>query len=174
MLDRVVVGEVPKKHHLALRGPSNELRYEECITRDGFDGPYTIAYHLRRPHTHEVVAAEHGWAAPAPAQDRALLKRHFKTGEVATKGGPQIDARVALVWNDDVTIGVAFPNAPDPVYVVDGDADELVYIHRGGGTLRSILGDVGFAQGDYVFVPRGVLHRFVPNGDAQHWLWFGL
>ena len=50
MLDRICVGDVPRKHHLQLRGPGGELRYEECFTRDGFDGPYTIMYHLRRPH----------------------------------------------------------------------------------------------------------------------------
>ena len=39
--------------------------------------------------------------------------------------------------------------------------------------LRSLLGDVAFAQGDYVFVPRGLLHRFLPAGP-QHWFWFSL
>jgi homogentisate 1,2-dioxygenase len=60
--------------------------------------------------------------------------------------------------------------------VIDGDADQLVYIHRGSGTLRSQLGDVAFAQGDYVFVPRGLLHRFLIDGKpgTQHWLWFSL
>jgi homogentisate 1,2-dioxygenase len=172
VLDRMAVGAIARKHHIQLRGPGNELRFEECITRDGFDGPYTIAYHLRRPHTHEVVAAEHGWAAPTPGPDRGLLKRHFKTGEVASSG-PQIDARVPLMFNDDVILGTATPTAHDPVYIVDGDADELIYIHRGGGKLRTILGDVDFAQGDYVFVPRGILHRFLPEG-AQHWFWMSL
>src|SRR5262249_12375914 len=106
--------------------------------------------------------------------ERALAKRHYKTGELANRGGPQIDARVPLLYNADLTCGVAFPTAADPVYIADGDGDQLVYVHRGGGVLRSLLGDVTFAQGDYVFVPRGLLHRFVPSSDAQHWLWFEL
>jgi homogentisate 1,2-dioxygenase len=73
-----------------------------------------------------------------------------------------------------VIAGVAFPTAEDPVYVADGDADQLVYVHRGGGLLRSVLGDLPFAQGDYVCVPRGLLHRFLPDASAQHWLWFSL
>jgi homogentisate 1,2-dioxygenase len=60
------------------------------------------------------------------------------------------------------------------VYVVNGDADELIYIHKGGGTLRSQLGDLAFAQGDYVFVPRGLLHRFINIAGDQHWFWFSL
>ena len=174
MLDRMQVGEVAAKHHIQLRGRDGELRFEECFTRDGFDGPYTIMYHLRRPHTQRVAASEHGWAAPVAVSQRALAKRHYKTGELATAGGPQVDARIPLVFNADVTCGVAFPTAEDPVYVVNGDADELIYVHEGGGTLRSLLGDVQFAQGDYVFVPRGLLHRFIPSSDTQYWLWFSL
>ncbi|NVB76899.1 MAG: homogentisate 1,2-dioxygenase [Kofleriaceae bacterium] len=173
MLDRMQVGDVARKHHIQLRGADGALRFEECFTRDGFDGPYTILYHLRRPHTQRVTQPKHGWAGPVAASERALAKRHYRTGELAAKGGPQIDARVALHFNSDLTSGVAFPTAPDPVYVVNGDADELIYVHKGGGTLRSLLGDVTFAQGDYVFVPRGLLHRFIPQGE-QHWFWFSL
>ena len=173
MLDRMQVGDVPRKHHVQLRGPAGELRYEECFTRDGFDGPYTILYHLRRPHTQRLAPAQHGWGAPVAATERALAKRHYKTGELRPRGGPQIDARVPLLFNQDLIAGVAFPTAPDPVYVADADADQLIYVHQGGGTLRSLLGDLPFAQGDYVFVPRGLLHRFEPEGP-QHWLWFAL
>jgi homogentisate 1,2-dioxygenase len=173
MLDRMQLGDVPRKHHTQLRGPSGELRYEECFTRDGFDGPYTIMYHLRRPHTQRVSAVAHGWVGAEPQPPRALAKRHYKTGELAKRGGPAVDARVALFYNSDLTCGVAFPTAPDPVYVSDGDGDQLIYVHKGGGTLRSQLGDLEFAQGDYVFVPRALLHRFIPKGE-QHWLWFEL
>jgi homogentisate 1,2-dioxygenase len=177
MLERICVGDVPRKHHIQLRGAGGELRYEECFTRDGFDGPYTILYHLRRPHTHRLAPAEHGWPAPEAAAARALAKRHYKSGELAARGGgPQLDARVPLLFNADLIAGVAFPTAEDPVYIADGDADQLIYIHRGGGTLRSVLGDLAFAQGDYVFVPRGMLHRFLPDAGAgaQHWLWLSL
>jgi len=174
MLDRMQVGDVAKKHHIQLRGPEGELRFEECFTRDGFDGPYTILYHERRPHVHRLAPAKHGWAAPVAAPERALAKRHYKTFELAAGlGGAQIDARVPLMFNSDLIAGVAFPTAPDPVYIADGDADQLVYIHQGGGTLRTLLGDITFAQGDYVFVPRGLLHRFIPTGD-QYWFWFSL
>jgi homogentisate 1,2-dioxygenase len=174
MLDRMHVGEVAKKHHIQLRGPGGELRFEECFTRDGFDGPYTILYHLRRPHLHRLAPAHHGWHAPVAAPERALAKRHYKSFELVSEHGPQIDARIPLVFNDDLIAGVVFPTAADPVYIADGDADQLLYIHQGGGTLRSLLGDVTFTQGDYVFVPRGLLHRFVPTAAKQYWLWFSL
>ena len=171
MLDRMQVGDVPRKHHTQLRGAGGELRYEECFTRDGFDGPYTIMYHLQRPHTQRVAAAKHGWKLET-APERALAKRHYKSGEITTRG-PAVAARVAMFYNADVISGVAFPDVADPVYVVNNDGDELVYVHKGGGTLRTQLGDLTFAQGDYVLVPRGMIHRFLPQGE-QHWLWFQL
>ncbi len=174
MLDRVVAGELPRKHHIRLEGPGGELRHEECFTREGFDGPYTILYHLRRPHTHAPAAAEHGWPTPEAATERPLAKRHLVTSKLAVPPGPQVDARVPLLWNEDVMLGVARPNAPDPVYVANADGDELIYVHAGGGVLRSALGELRFEAGDYVCVPRALLHRFIPDAVAQEWLWFEL
>ena len=46
MIERQHQGELPQKQHRALRGSDGRLRYEHCFTRQGFDGPYTILYHL--------------------------------------------------------------------------------------------------------------------------------
>jgi homogentisate 1,2-dioxygenase len=77
---------------------------------------------------------------------------------------------VPLLFNDDVVLGVLHPDAPDPVYFANGDGDDLYFVHEGGGLLRTPLGDLPFEQDDYVFVPKGLLHRFLPDGKAQHWL----
>lgn len=175
MLDRVVAGDVPRKHHIALRGPGGELRHEECFTRDGFDGPYTILYHLDRPHTHQPAPVEHGWTTALLDEGRPLAKRHYKSQALDRRGGPPVDARIALLGSADVTVGVAFPDAPDPVYVADADADQLLYIHAGGGTVVSPCGELRFEQGDYVCIPQAMVHRIVPDGGAlQHWFWMEL
>ena len=70
MLARVVCGEVPRKHHIAFRDAEGRLRHEECFTRAGFDGPYTIAYHVNRPHAQHVAETRHGWKVPAAAAPR--------------------------------------------------------------------------------------------------------
>ncbi|MCC6873242.1 MAG: homogentisate 1,2-dioxygenase [Sandaracinaceae bacterium] len=174
MLDRMQVGEVPRKHHIALRDEAGALRWEECITRDGFDGPFTIAYHAHRPHEHVLAQAKHGWAVPGLGRgapdERPLAKRHYKSQDMERKGGPPIDARVPLLHNADVTASVSHPSEADPVYLVDGDSDTLVYVFEGGGLLRTMLGDVRFEKDDYVFVPRGIPHRFLPDSVAQYWL----
>ncbi len=198
MIERLVFGDVPKKHHLKLVGADGALRWEECFTRDGFDAAYTIAYHAHPPHEQKfardrsgpqsgpdtIVSArpaghsgrdlEHGWRAPhAHANDTGhrLAKRHFKTGTREKKGGAPIDARVPLCFNPDIVLSVAHPDRSDPVYFSDADADTLFFVHEGGGTLRTMLGDVPFRKDDYVFLPRALIHRFeLPAGVTQHWL----
>ena len=170
MIGRVVRGEVPPKHHIALRDAEGRLRHEECLTRAGFDGPYTIAYHVHRPHALHAAEPRHGWRAPAPAPPRPIAKRHYRTQELAPAGGAPVDARVPLLFDEDVVLGMVTPSAPDPVYVANGDGDDLYYAFEGGGTLRTPLGDLRFEKDDYLYVPRGLLHRLLPDPGPQRWL----
>jgi homogentisate 1,2-dioxygenase len=173
VLDRVAVGDLPKKHHIKLVGADGKLRNEECITRKGFDGPYTIAYHVNRPQTqvHSDSNAKHGFLAPEAAPARKLAKRHFKSQDLVPRAGPAIDGRIPLVFNEDVVVSVLHPSEPDPVYFVNGDGDDLYFIFQGSGVLRSVLGDLPFEKNDYVCVPKGVTHRFIPDeGVPQYWL----
>jgi homogentisate 1,2-dioxygenase len=172
MLDRMTAGVVPDKPHTALRDGEGRLRHEECLTREGFEGPYTILYHLERPHLAQPATAAHGWEIPGDADDepRPLARRHYRSQELARRGGAPLDARVPLLWNGDVVVSIVHPDEPDPVYFVNGDGDDLYFILSGGGVLRSALGDLRFTANDYVFVPRGLLHRFVPDDGQQDWL----
>ena len=171
MLDRLAAGDIPRKHHIALKGPQGALRYEECLTREGFDGAYTIMYHLRRPHTQRVADVAGGWTLPASAGDQRLLKRHFRTQAIEGRGGAPISARTPILFNDDVVLSIVKPAKADPVYFVNGDGDDLYYIHEGGGVVRSQLGDLRFEQDDYVCIPKGILHRIIPDENVpQHWL----
>jgi homogentisate 1,2-dioxygenase len=156
---------------LALRGAGGELRYEECFTREGFEGPYTILYHLRPPHTQRLVQAAHAWELPKSTPARPLAKRHYRTQALPARAGAPLESRVPLLFNEDVVLSVAQPSAPDPVLFADGDADTLLFIREGGGTLLSALGELRFTREDYVIIPRGLPHRLVPEpGAKQNWL----
>jgi homogentisate 1,2-dioxygenase len=171
MLDRITQGKIPRKHHIAFKDDAGKLLYEECFTREGFSGPYTIMYHQGRPHAMHAQKAEHGWKLPLRVEGKSLAKRHFKSQEAKLPGGAALDARVPLLFNDDVTLAVLAPTEPDPVYFVNGDGDDLYFIQKGSGTLRSILGDLRFEADDYLAVPRGIIHRFIPDsGVEQRWL----
>ena len=153
MLDRMTAGAVPDKPHTALRDEAGKLRHEECLTRDGFEGPFTIMYHAERPHTAAVANAAHGWEVPGADddEDRPLARRHYRSQDLPRRGGPPVDARVPLLYNDDVVISAVHPDDSDPVYFANGDADDLTFVLEGGGVLRSALGDVPFGKGDQGF-----------------------
>ncbi|RMG14906.1 MAG: homogentisate 1,2-dioxygenase [Deltaproteobacteria bacterium] len=171
MLERIQLGEVPRKHHIVFRGEDGSLRWEECLTRLGFDGPYTILYHLRRPHEARRAELTHGWEVPHGEDARPLLRRHYRTPELPPTKGPAIDVRVPLLHNEDIVISMVRPTEPDPVYFANADADELFFIYEGSGILRTQLGDLRFEKNDYVCVPRGVIHRFIPDERVeQAWL----
>jgi homogentisate 1,2-dioxygenase len=170
MLDRMVQGTVPPKHHVALRDAEGRLLHEEALTRAGFEGPYTLLYHRGRPHAARGVDATHGWPAPAAAPRRRLARRHYRTQDLRAPGGPPVDARTPLLFGRDVVIGMVLPTAEDPVYLANGDGDDLYFVMEGGGVLRSVLGDLAFGAGDYVCVPKGILHRFLPSPGPQRWL----
>ncbi|MEO6602786.1 MAG: homogentisate 1,2-dioxygenase [Polyangiaceae bacterium] len=175
MLARLSFGAVPRKAHTALRGPNRALRYEECITRAGFDGPYTIMYHEQRPHEAEPISVAHGWEiADDAARGRAarsLTRHHLRTFEQHKRGGAPLDARVPLLENDDLVLSVLAPDEEDPAYFVNADGDELLFIREGGGVLKTQLGELRFQANDYLCLPRGLLHRIVPDATlTQAWL----
>jgi homogentisate 1,2-dioxygenase len=175
MLTRITAGEVPPKPHLVFEDRSAPGRrlYEECLTRDGFEGPFSMLYHQHRPHEALPVAAATGFAIPPapPAVPPSLVRRHYRCLQLPPATGPAVAARVPLLHNADVVLGFVRPGAPDPVYFVNADADDLFFIQRGGGLLRSVFGDVTFQPGDYLYVPKGTIHRFLPtDGTEQAWL----
>ena len=75
------------------------------------------------------------------------MRRHYRSQDLARRGGgPPVDARVPLLFNQDVTISVMHPELADPVYFANGDGDDLYFIFAGGGTLRTPLGDLAFQR----------------------------
>ncbi len=168
MLERMQAGSIPAKHHIR-HVVDGVFTREECLTRKGFDGAYSILYHLGRPQTQMPEPTTHGWSLPTADVSGELRKRHYTTGGCAAGGAP-IDARVPLLFNRDVVVSVLRPTEPDPVYFLNGDGDDLYFAFQGGGVVRSVFGDLPFGVDDYVCVPKGVLHRIIPNEGPQHWL----
>jgi homogentisate 1,2-dioxygenase len=172
VLDRQACGELPPKHHTALRSAQGALFYEECLTRKGFDGAYTIAYHQHRPQalraTGEVITEP---LSPTPERSSSpLSRRHFRTHSLSS-AAKTATSRTALLHNRDLVIGVWLPRESDPSYSLNAGADELLFVLSGRGCVRTVLGDLAFAEGDYVLVPRGMLHRLIfEQHSAAHLL----
>lgn len=174
MLDRCCAGRVPPKPHTVFELEPGRCAYEECITRAGFEGPFSILYHLGRPHEAEPVDGARGFPAPAGAATPGLLRRHYRCfdlPEPEAEDATPLYSRTPLLFNSDVVVGFMRPRRTDRGYFANADGDDLYFVLRGGGTLRSVFGDLRFERGDYVCVPKGTLHRFVLDADVeQAWL----
>ncbi len=159
MIDRMQLGRVPEKPHTVFE-PDGQLAYEECFTRQGFEGSYSILYHRLPPtRTTQWAPSKRGWAAPVKAPSDVLTRRHFVSPKIPS-GGRMLDARTPIMFNVDVTLLVARPTESDDVYFSNGDADELHFIHEGSGHLDTMFGRLPFVTGDYVHIPRAVVHRW--------------
>ena len=170
MLERLSQGTVPAAPHTQLRAQDGRLLYEHCITRQGFDGPYTIAYHEQRPHEAQPAADAPVELLAADRKPERLLRRHYPSPHSALALEPFPRHRARLLENADVAVSLAMPTRSDAAYFANADGDELYFVHSGRGTLRTQLGDVSYRSGDYLYVPRALVHRFILDSHDQHFL----
>jgi homogentisate 1,2-dioxygenase len=166
MIHRLSRGLIPDKPHTVFE-VDGALTFEHCFTRQGFDGPYTILWHREPPHwveTEEDLGVHPGWAEPA--WQGALRRCHYLSGDISEGASPFLGRRL-LMANPDVGIWVARPTESEATLVANADGDELSFVHSGSGRVESPLGVLPFAQHDYVYVPRGVPHRWLLDGPAH-------
>lgn len=168
MLDRMAAGELPKKPHTILRGAEGELRYEQCLTRAGFDGPFSMLYLQGRPQAWTALEGAERPERKAPPSDpaSALLRRHYRTRGLPA-GSVWLESQTELLESDDILLAIVKPTREDAVYFMNADADELWFVREGRGTLRTPFGDVAFAANDYVCVPKGVLRRVIVDSPLD-------
>jgi homogentisate 1,2-dioxygenase len=164
------LGDIPAKRHTTLHGADGKLRYEELIGNRGFTGPSSLLYHLHLPTS--IVASESVKSTkPEVEPSRDLRNRHFESAKIACGPSLTLD-RVPVLFNSDVIFSLARPSKTDDAFSRNGQFDELIYVAEGGGVLESGFGDLPYRQGDYVVVPRGIVHRFVIGEGAQRYLVF--
>ena len=152
------LGRVPPKRHVAFRKDDGSLHYEELVGNQGFAGPSSLLYHLRLPTAVKSVRPIRGlgWVAEP---ERVVRSRHFRTSGLATGPSAVLD-RVPLLFNADVAISMARPRKEDTFHYRNGQGDEVAFVVEGEGVLESSFGDLPYRAGDYVVIPRGLLHRW--------------
>jgi homogentisate 1,2-dioxygenase len=161
-------GKLPRKRHIVFKRPSGDLLYEELIGNMGFRGPSSLLYRIHRP-TQLLSAETVADLSPVPHEDRTLRPHHFRLGRLPRHGDP-VFGRVPVVYNPEVVVSLLRPEKPAEGYYRNATADELVYVAEGSGTLESVFGDLEYGAGDYVLIPRGIVHRWAPGGGEQRFL----
>jgi len=172
MIHRHALGKVPPKPHTAFY-EGGKLLMEQCHTREGFEGPFSILY-FRVPPTDENAVertAVPGFCPFEPLADQPLHRRHIKTPELQL-AGDFLDARRTLLFNGDVHIGMVKPTARSARFLANGDGDELYFVHQGSGRFETLFGVLPFREHDYVHVPRATPYRIEWDGPDPQFLVF--
>ncbi|WP_431162816.1 homogentisate 1,2-dioxygenase [Flagellimonas beolgyonensis] len=152
------LGKIPQKRHTQFEKPDGSLYYEQLFGTIGFDGMSSLSYHIHRP----TQVKEIGKAldlSPKIAVEKNITSRKFIGFDVAPKDD-YLEAREPLLVNNDVHVGLAAPRKSVTDYFYkNADADEMLFIHKGSGTLRTFLGNIPFEYGDYLIIPRGMIYQ---------------
>ena len=152
------LGRIPRKRHIAFRKPDGGIYAEQLMGHEGFTGTSALMYHVFPPTTIKSVKRvnETKWCAD---EDQTLRHRHFLTSRVKGGGSPTMD-RIPLLFNQDVAMLYIEPDQKDDHFYRNAQADELVYVCKGKGTLHTQFGELPFREGDYVVVHRGIMHQY--------------
>lgn len=158
MIHRLQKGLVPDKPHVVFE-PEGKLSFEHCLTREGFDGSFTILYHKQPPHwidANEDLGLHPGLGEAL--EQGALLRRHMRSQEVPGGDTPFM-ARKRLFHNPDIAIWMVHADKDDDTVIANADGDDLFFVQKGSGKLETPLGVLEFGPEDYVYVPRWLPHR---------------
>lgn len=162
------LGELPRKRHSVFRQPDGSLYHEHLMGSRGFSGPASLLYHRRPPtsvlSTRLVQQVE--WPRDA---DATLRMRHFQTHRLPQNKSPTLN-RTPLLFNGDVALSFVQPTVSDEFLYRNAEGDELVYVAEGAGVVESQMGDLPYQAGDYVVIPRGILHRWHLGSSAHRLL----
>jgi homogentisate 1,2-dioxygenase len=161
----VRAGSLPHKRHIQFRRPDGGLYAEELLSTKGFESVYSLLYHLRPPTATLDVREWHRPAVRLLPND-PLRNRHFKTAAVTT-GGDAIESRRLLLGNDDVLISIAHADVPMTYWYRNAGGDELLFIHRGSGTIETSYGDLAYREHDYIVIPTGTTFRVMPSAPTR-------
>jgi len=152
------VGKIPKKRHVVFRQKDGSLYHEELFGTEGFSSTSSLVYHLHPPTMVKEMKEAYS-VRPEIAIEDNLRAMSFQSFDVAPEAD-YIKSRKTLFVNDDMTIGISAPTKSMKKYFFkNSDADEMIFIHKGSGQLKTMYGTVDFEYGDYVIIPRGTVYK---------------
>ena len=152
------LGKIPPKRHTQFRKPDGSLYSEQLFGTIGFDGMYTNSYHVHRPTMVKAIKNQYS-VAPKIAKQNNIQSYRFRGFQIAPKND-YLESRKAVLTNSDCTIILAAPkNSVTDYFYKNTDSDELLFVHKGSGKLRTHLGNLDFKYGDYLLIPRGIIYQ---------------
>ena len=160
------VGDVPRKRHTQHRRPDGGLYAEELMGEEGFSSDSALLYHREIP---SALVDIRPWepASQVTVPNLPLKPRHLKLHDLTTgndwKSLDAVTGRRLVLGNADVRISYVACGDVSPYYR-NAIGDECVYVESGAALVETVFGAIAVGQGDYVILPRGTTHRWLPDG----------
>ena len=152
------LGKIPHKRHTQFRKPDGSLYHEQLFGTIGFAGMSSLLYHLYPP-TKVKEKLDSYSVEPQVAEPHNMQARSLNGFNVPAKDD-YLESRIPVLVNRDCHISLAAPRKSVKDYFYkNASADEILFVHKGTGTLRTFLGNIPFSYGDYLVIPRGMIHQ---------------
>lgn len=152
------LGKIPHKRHIIFKKDNGELYYEQLFGTIGFDGMSTNSYHCQRPTMVKEIKGSYS-VAPKIAKANNIQSYRLRGFNVAPEND-YLQSRKTVLVNSDCSVVLAAPkHSTTDYFYKNTDADEMIFIHKGTGKLRTFLGNLDFSYGDYLIIPRGMIYK---------------
>lgn len=158
------LGEIPPKRHTQFRKPDGTLYSEELFGIEGFSNNYSNLYY-HYPPTRVKKVEPFGERHLEEWRVGVQRHHHLKTAQLQPGGDAVLGTQV-LMFNNDLSIGIALPTEPMNYFYRVGDADTMYFVHDGHGVLETNFGLLPYHEGDYIIIPRGTTFRFDIAADS--------
>ena len=152
------LGRIPNKRHIVFRYENGNLYNEELVGTQGFSSMSSLVYHLYPP-TKVLKTGKPFNIRPKVAIENNMRSLSFNGFEIPAEPD-YIESRKVLFVNNDLHIGLASPSENPDYFFKNADADELIFVHKGKGTLSTMYGEIEFEPHDYLIIPRGTIYKF--------------
>ncbi len=152
------LGKFPQKRHTQFEKPEGGIYYEQLFGTEGFHGHSSLLYQVHRPT--QVKEILRSYSVKPEIAIESNIKSLLLKGFEVQPADDFLESRVDMLVNSDCTIGLAAPRKSLRDYFYkNADADEMIFIHKGTGTLRTFMGNIPFEYGDYLIIPRGMIYQ---------------
>ncbi len=153
------LGEIPQKRHTVYRKPDGKLYQEQLVSTEGFSDTSSLVYHCQMPTLVKNIGEAYS-VEPKIALEKNMQHRSF-SGFNVKPCDDYLESRVAVLVNNDLHISLAAPRKSMTDYFFKNSAgDEMIFVHKGTGTLKTMYGNIPFEYGDHLVIPRGVIYQF--------------
>lgn len=152
------LGNFPQKRHVVYQSKEGNHYYEQLFGTEGFNSFSSLLYHVHRPTQVKEIIRSYD-VSPKIAVGKNIKSLLLKGFDIKPQDD-YLDSRKIVMLNSDCSIGLAAPKQSMRTYFYkNADADEMLFIHKGKGTLRTFMGNIPFEYGDYLIIPRGMIYQ---------------